>query len=68
MVSCAQQSLLTGGDKDIKAPVLNEEKTIPENFSTNFDSKVIQLYFDEYVQLKDAKNNFFVNPKIYNFI
>ena len=64
MVSCAQQSLLTGGNKDNKAPVLIEEKTIPENFSTNFDSKVIQLYFDEYVQLKDAKNNFFVNPTI----
>ena len=64
MTSCAQQSLLTGGDKDIKAPVLNQEKTIPQNYSTNFNAKIIQLYFDEYVQLKDQKNNFFVNPTI----
>ena len=66
VVSCAQQSMLTGGEKDIKAPSLIEDKTNPKNFSTNFNSKVIQLYFDEYVQLKDAKNNFFVNPTIEN--
>ena len=66
VVSCAQQSMLTGGEKDIKAPSLIEDRTNPKNFSTNFNSKVIQLYFDEYVQLKDAKNNFFVNPTIEN--
>ena len=66
IVGCAQQSMLTGGEKDIVGPALIQEKTIPENYSTLFNSNVIQLHFNEYVQLKDQKKNFFVNPPIDN--
>ncbi len=56
--------MLTGGEKDMTPPTLIQEKTIPANYSTHFSSKTIQLNFDEYIQLKDQKKNFFVNPPI----
>ena len=63
-IGCAQQSMLTGGDKDITSPALLAEKTIPANYSTHFNSSTIRLQFNEYIQLKELKKNFFVNPPI----
>ncbi len=60
LFSCARQSSPTGGEKDIKPPILLESK--PDNLSKNFKSKKIILKFDEYVQLKDVKNNLLVSP------
>ncbi len=56
--------MLTGGDKDITAPALLAEKTIPANYSTHFNSSTIRIQFNEYIQLKNLKKNFFVNPPI----
>ena len=61
---CAQRGAPSGGPKDIAPPVLL--KTEPENFSTNFDSKKIRLYFDEYIKLEDVQNQLIVSPPLKN--
>ena len=37
-------------------------KEVPESFSTNFKGKQIDIYFDEYVQLKDINKKFVMSP------
>ena len=63
-VSCAQQSALSGGEKDTFSPVLNVEKTFPENRSTNFKVTEIQLEFDEFIRLDNPKKNVVITPSL----
>lgn len=60
LVSCAHELPLTGGDKDATAPIA--EKFSPPNQSTNFNSKKINIEFDEYVKLKDATKQILISP------
>ncbi len=62
--SCAQQTLLTGGDKDTSPPVLDSLKTIPNPFVTNFNEREIILSFNENIQLSRAKRSFITSPTI----
>src|SRR5436190_7190242 len=62
IISCANQVAPQGGAKDVKPPKVL--KAIPENFSTGFDSKKIQITFDEYVQLKDLNSQLIVSPPL----
>ncbi|MCX6290184.1 MAG: Ig-like domain-containing protein [Bacteroidetes bacterium] len=62
MASCALQVAPQGGEKDVKPPKVTKSK--PENFSTQFDSKKIQITFDEYIQLKDLNNQLIVSPPL----
>ena len=58
---CAQITQLSGGKKDVDPPkVLKAE---PENVSLNFTSKKINLYFDEYIEIKDLANQFIITPQ-----
>lgn len=57
---CAQVAPLTGGARDVKPPILTE--AIPANKSLNFKSEVIVLKFDEFVQLKNLKNQLLISP------
>jgi uncharacterized protein (DUF2141 family) len=59
-IGCAKRGNITGGEKDTLAPVL--DASIPKNFSTNFDGKIIKLYFNEYVKLKDINKQLVVSP------
>ena len=59
---CARRGSPTGGPKDIEPPVLL--KTDPPNFSINFESKKIRLFFDEYIKLKDVQNQLIVSPPL----
>lgn len=62
IVGCAQVVPLTGGKKDVAAPkVLN---AIPLNKSLNFNADNIVLKFDEFVQFKDANNEFIISPNL----
>ncbi len=61
---CARRGSPTGGPKDVTPPVLL--RTEPENLSTNFDSKKIRLYFDEYIKLQDVQNQMIVSPPLKN--
>ena len=50
---CANRGTPSGGEKDITPPVI--VKSEPENFSTNFTAKEINIYFDEYIKIKDLQ-------------
>jgi hypothetical protein len=62
VISCANQVAPQGGDKDLKPPKI--VKSVPENFSTRFDSKKIQITFDEFIQLKDVNSQLIVSPPL----
>lgn len=57
---CARQSQPAGGPKDIDPPVLLT--SVPANGQKNFSGKNIVLQFDEYVKLKDAKEEIIITP------
>jgi hypothetical protein len=53
LYSCAKQGTLSGGPKDIQPPRLDTALST-RNFQTNFFPPSIRLYFDEWIQLKNA--------------
>lgn len=59
---CAQIGTLTGGTKDTTPPKLL--LAIPEQKTLNFNSDIITLKFDEFVQLKDLNGQLVVSPKL----
>jgi hypothetical protein len=59
---CAQIGSLTGGKKDATPPKLL--LAIPALQTTNFNSGVITLKFDEYIQLRDLNNQLMISPKL----
>ena len=58
--ACAIRGYPQGGEKDVTPPQVIKE--VPESFSTNFKGKQIDIYFDEYVQLKDINKKFVMSP------
>ena len=63
MISCAQQTILTGGPKDNKPPelILDSNRNI-----TNFSENHLSLVFNENIQIIKDKRSFITNPKINN--
>ncbi len=59
---CAQISPLTGGERDILPPKIVE--AMPINKAVNFNSDIIVLKFNEFVQIKDVANQLIINPKL----
>jgi len=57
---CANKGTASGGPKDVLPPVII--KSIPENFSLNFDSKEVVIYFDEYIKMKDLQKQLLISP------
>jgi hypothetical protein len=57
---CAKVVNPTGGPKDTIPPVAVRE--VPPNYSIHFDEKKIEIYFSEYIQLKDLKKQFISSP------
>ncbi|MEP7168151.1 MAG: Ig-like domain-containing protein [Bacteroidota bacterium] len=60
--SCANRVTPSGGKKDITPPKIISSS--PKNFSTNFNSKEIEVEFDEYVQLTDLSKQLIISPLI----
>ena len=60
IINCANRGTPTGGDKDEIPPVIT--KSSPDNYSTNFNSKEIKIYFDEYIKIKDLQRNLIISP------
>jgi len=58
---CAQITPLTGGKKDTTPPKV--VKFNPANTSLNFNSKIIEIEFDEYIALKDVAGQFIITPQ-----
>ncbi|WP_417236740.1 Ig-like domain-containing domain [Bizionia paragorgiae] len=64
IVSCANRGSPSGGEMDITPPKI--VKSIPENFSTNFKSKEIKIYFNEYIKIKNLSKQLIVSPPMEN--
>lgn len=60
--NCAQIGTLTGGKRDSTPPKLLA--ATPELKTTNFNSDIIELKFDEFVQLRDLANQLVISPKL----
>jgi hypothetical protein len=59
---CAQIGTLTGGKRDATPPKL--VLATPELKTTNFNSELIELKFDEFVQIRDLANQLVISPKL----
>ena len=64
MVSCAQQTVLTGGDKDVLAPQLIKGKDTIPIINTNFRGEDLTFEFNENIQFLKGKRAIITNPKI----
>lgn len=60
LFSCANPGVPSGGEKDKTPPVIT--KTLPKNYSTNFDKKHITINFDEFIKLENAAQNVVISP------
>lgn len=60
LTQCARQSQPGGGPKDIDAPELLV--STPKNGEKNFHGKIVQLTFDEFIKLKDPKEEIVITP------
>ncbi len=62
-MGCAQIVPLTGGPKDETPPQLDTLNSM-SNYVIHFEKKDILLYFDEYVDLKDAAKQILISPPL----
>jgi len=62
LMDCARRGRPEGGPKDEDAPILVNAK--PLQFTTNFNSKEIKIYFDEYIKLKDLQKQLIISPPL----
>ena len=60
--ACAQVVAPTGGVRDLTPPEILS--LVPENQSLNFDANAFTLEFDEYVVLKNLKDQLLVSPPL----
>ena len=63
--NCGNQVALTGGPKDERAPVLDTSIST-KNLQTNFIKEDITLYFDEFINLRDAAKQILISPPLEN--
>jgi len=63
-LQCAQPSSPTGGARDEKPPEILE--IIPQNETVNFNSSTIEIFFDEFIQLKDPSTQVLISPSLKN--
>ncbi len=59
-VNCANRGTPDGGPKDDTPPKIVEE--LPKNYSTDFKGKVIKIYFNEYIKIKDIQKQLIISP------
>ena len=62
IISCANRGTPSGGDIDQTPPVIT--KSEPENYTTNFNSEEIRIYFNEYIKFKNLQKNLIISPPI----
>ena len=60
LFNCANRGTTSGGEKDLMPPKIIKE--VPENFSINFKSDEIKIYFDEYIKLKNLQKQLIISP------
>ncbi|MCR8666923.1 Ig-like domain-containing protein [Aestuariibaculum sp. M13] len=60
LANCANRGTPDGGPKDETPPQII--KSSPENYTTNFKSNEIKIYFDEYIKIKDLQKQLIISP------
>jgi uncharacterized protein (DUF2141 family) len=60
--SCAQVQNLSGGETDITAPQIIQEKSVPFNGTTNFRGNHFELTFDEFITLVNPNETMIMVP------
>lgn len=60
LYSCANRGYPLGGPKDETPPIIVSET--PENGKIGFNKTKLNIYFNEYVQLKDVNSKFIISP------
>lgn len=60
IVNCANRGTPSGGEKDMLPPEIIRSE--PKNFSTNFNSTEIKIYFNEYIKIKDLSKQLIISP------
>ena len=60
--SCAQVVAPAGGLKDVTPPRV--VKYVPDSAAINFKTKNINIYFNEYIQLKDVNSQLIISPPV----
>lgn len=58
--NCAKRGTISGGPQDSLPPVILSSS--PDNFSTHFKEKIIQINFDEYVKLNKVNQQLIISP------
>lgn len=61
-LACARQTTPTGGPQDTIPPYLLSVE--PKNRSVHFQGNQIEMYFDEYVQLNNPREQLLITPTI----
>ena len=64
IVTCAQISPISGGEKDVFAPAIDTLRSFPKNGALNFSGSEISLRFDEYIKLNKASDNIIITPQL----
>ncbi len=62
LYSCANVVAPSGGPKDTTPPEI--VKSIPENYSVNFNEQKIYIAFNEYIQLKNINQQLLISPPL----
>tara|TARA_B100001287_G_scaffold22880_1_gene16708 strand:+ start:706 stop:2298 length:1593 start_codon:yes stop_codon:yes gene_type:complete len=62
VLGCANRGNPTGGEIDTEPPVVL--KSSPENFTTNFEAKEVEIIFNEYIRLNNIQKELIISPPI----
>jgi len=57
---CAKKGMPAGGPRDTIPPMIL--RSAPENFSTHFSNKEIEIRFDEYIKLNNVNQELIISP------
>lgn len=61
-LSCAKRGRIGGGEKDTSPPKM--VRAFPDNYTLNFSDQEINIYFDEYIKLKDIQKQLVISPPL----
>ena len=61
-MGCANRGTPSGGEIDTEPPIVL--KANPPNYSTNFKSSEIEIFFNEYIRLSKLQTELIVSPPI----
>ena len=64
LFSCANVVAPTGGPRDEDPPVVL--RSTPPNYSTNYQGQDVRIFFDEFVELRNIRQNLLVSPPLEN--